>query len=274
MTLQRHFISMKIAIFLRGERRTHDIQNIVFDNIIKNYPCLELHFYYCSWNAQLNRQDEKEKFSYFDEEYFLNYLNSLGYDVKFVKLIQRNIHQWSSPFITQMYCSYICNREKRIIEQNNNFIYDCVFSLRPDVYFNFRKFSELIEFYSKFKNINYVLAHPFLSDEYFGGLYFSDYFFISSSLGSDIISNFITELICNREKNKYHLFNCDNHGAIGEYLLKKNFSFFYDINFKMNVIRDNVKKEKLLKMKTDEEKQNYVALKEKEWWGLRYGSTE
>lgn len=180
--------SNRIAVLITGEVRTwQKASKYLFDYIESLYSC-EIHYYFVTWTLtnQFKQvgDDFEKKVCYVNEnDIRQTFENKTLVAVKTIE--ERNIPQrLNEPrgFYYKAFLTKIANVLKKRYELNNNFIYDQVIEIRPDLFKPKREVKNI----PTCRDFEFMLGVEFIENNC--PLY-QDFYFRTNSYGDDVVSN-------------------------------------------------------------------------------------
>lgn len=209
----------KVAVMLTGELRTwNNAKTYIFD-FFDQFP-IPVDYYFVTWNKSMTQQVDADLItrSFSDKN-----LIGLKIEEEFF-----NEHYHHLNFLKKAHLTKIANILKRRYEFANNFVYDHVIEIRPDIYISHATTPK-----SKCKDFEIIIDHAWYIKN--NVPHFPDLYFRSTSLGDDILAT----------KNVHQLDNLNmkfTNIKIHNYLLSKSHFWLFDFFLKRRLIPMHIAK--------------------------------
>jgi hypothetical protein len=172
----------KLAVLICGEFRTWEIGSKYIFEYAEN-QAVHVDYYFATWDTSNypNLKEFQRKIKITDQDITEKFTNKKLIDYK---IINSEIYQsFKFTFYHQAYLAKIANILKRKYELENDFIYDQVLELRPDLFIP-KKLKNLL---TLCKNFEYSISHSFYYIDENPGLL--DWYYRSNSFSNDILAD-------------------------------------------------------------------------------------
>jgi hypothetical protein len=172
----------KVAVLLTGELRTWNIAKTYIFDFFDQFP-IPVDYYFVTWNKSLAEKVSADLItkSFSDK-------NLIGLKIEEESF---NEHYSNLNFFKKAHLTKIANILKRRYELDNNFVYDHVIEIRPDIYIGHTTVSK-----SKCKNLEIIIDNIWYTEN--NVPHFHDLYLRSTSLSDDILATKNVHRLCTR----------------------------------------------------------------------------